>query len=127
MATAASLKGIKDNGLRWKAVVKIDMPSDIPSLFEDCETNADAIKLGHSICFALIKSLNSHKLYPRDSTEWLQKWIDELDETFLWNDIEDVESWASDEMADGLEDELIYRLDGLYDWADYHRVCLSSK
>ena len=124
MATAASLEGIKDNGPRWKGTARIDLPKDIPDLFEECETNTDVILLGHRIVTAVNNSLKQYKsAFPKKGLSYLEEWMQEADETFVWDHIESVEEWADDELADGLEDELIYRLNGLYDWADYWRVC----
>lgn len=139
MATEASLDGISQFGLKWKASVKINLPKDIPSLFEETETPIDVITLGHNISKNLIASLKRIDWTrqwdaPKDeSFVWMKEQlaflIQELDETFVVEEIDRLQDWDEEVLscsADGLEDELIYRLEELYDWADYWRVCLSS-
>jgi hypothetical protein len=127
MATAASLDGIQQYGLGWRAQVKSVVPADIPSLFEGCETTHQLIKLGHEISFNAIASLNRLKpQFPKDSIESLDDIIEQLKDSFIYEDIEGVKDWHQDEqdsLCEYLEAEMLGQLNDLYDWADYYRIC----
>lgn len=96
MATAASLAGVEQYGLRWKAKVKLDVPNDIPSLLDNCDTAFDRILFAHNTVTRIIFTLNRYKNnLPFESLEKLDEIIERLEDSFVYEDIEAVASWDS--------------------------------
>ena len=153
MATEASLSGIGKFGIKWRAVVKINLIGDIPAAFAETETMTDMIALAHNICQDLIKSLRKinwdrewdapdpiatldelgleRKYDYLDNVKgWMDNFLQELEETFVIEDLDQLQNYDQDDLlntCDGLEEELIYRLNELYDWGDYWRICFRGK
>jgi len=130
MATESSLNGIEKFGRGWRASIKINLPEDVPALFESAETNIEIVALAHRISKDLIDSLkgNESKVPSGSLIEFLT-FIEELDETFVLEHPEKIGEMDEESLliySDGAEKELIYRLNELYDWGDYYRVNLSS-
>lgn len=138
MATTASLDGIERFGLGWKVIAKIKLPKDVPSLFEETETMTEMALLAHTICKDLINSLKKDKdilaarflfLLPEEAFDELDRFMEELAETFVFENPEQIASLSNEALlcsCDGMEEELIYRLNELYDWGDYYRVGFST-
>ena len=126
MVTAASLAGNQKFGLGWHKQIFIDLPLNIPELFEQCDTNYDVIKLAYDICSKLIKKLeNILPSLSKDCRENLREIIEQMKDSFIWDDIKMAESYDDlNELANGLDKELLYQLNDLYDWADYFRILL---
>ena len=130
MATESSLNGIEKFGRGWRASIKINLPEDVPALFESAETNSEIVALAHRISKDLIDSLEGNEFkVPLESLAELLAFIEELDETFVLEHPEKIGEMDEESLlgySDGAEKELIYRLNELYDWGDYYRVNLSS-
>lgn len=61
-----------------------------------------------------------------DSLYSLDEILEQLKDSFVYDDIEALVDWDLDdliEINEYLEDELLGQLNDLYDWADYNRVC----
>ena len=130
MATKSSLEGMERFGRTWRASIKINLPADIPALFELAETNIDVVALAHRISKDLINSLKGNEFkVPSESLAELLTFIEELDDTFVLEHREKIGEMSKESLlgySTGAEKELIYRLNELYDWGDYYRVNLSS-
>jgi hypothetical protein len=100
MATAASLAGVGDNGLRWKYEYKIKRFIPVVPELDDSLVASSA----KAIRKAINKNPNGASL-----TDSCQTALDEIREYF--DDIQDKE-------------ELLEGLTQLYDWADYWRVVI---
>ena len=61
MATESSLNGIEKFGRAWRASIKINLPEDVPALFESAETNIRIVALAHRISKDLINSLKGNE------------------------------------------------------------------
>jgi hypothetical protein len=127
MASEASLAGIQTFGLRWKAEVKLNVP-DIPAALSECDTYFDRIKFAHNLVIYIVKRLNKvrDKKLPSSALYRLDEILEQLKDSFFFDDIEAVKNWEEADLIDineYLEDELLGQLGDLYDWADYYRVC----
>ena len=126
MTSEAAIDGIGVHGLRWRATVKLNIP-DIPAELSECETYFDRIEFAHNLASRIVKTLEwRRKLLPEDSLYSLDEILEQLKDSFVYDDIEAVKDWEQDdliEINEYLEDELLGQLDDLFDWADYNRVC----
>ena len=113
MATEASLQGIQKHGLGWKQVLHISLPSDLPSKFDECETNAQVISLTQDIADKLGKSL---KRYSSTLPPIILDWVRKFEEKF-----------SDPTESEWLMESLIDELNVLYDLADYNRICLITR
>ena len=130
MATESSLNGIEKFGRGWRASIKINLPEDVPALFESAETNIEIVALAHRISKDLIDSLGGiDSNVPSESLIEFLTFIEELSDAFVLEHPEKIGEMDEESLltsSDGAEKELIRRLNKLYDWGDYYRVNLSS-
>lgn len=126
MTSAASIEGIGVHGLGWRATVRLSLP-DIPAALSECDTYFDRIEFAHNLVSGIVKILERRqKSLPEDSLYQLNEILEQLKDSFVYDDIEAVKDWEQEyliEINEYLEDELLGQLNHLFDWADYNRVC----
>ena len=127
MATAASLAGVQDNGLRWQARIKVDVPKDIPSIIEKFETTAKVNAFVDSTAKIIYKQLSNHlskSRLPVNSLRSLETILEDFKDSMI-----DDQPADADIDADVVEikvEDLMAFLNDLYDWADYYRVIIET-
>lgn len=127
MATEASLQGIKVYGNKWRARIRLPIPDDlIGQSMDRVQTYMDMLVFCQNTATPIINALNRIKnRLPKDSIARLEEIIEQMEVSFIW---ENLESLKDDpelaDFADCLDQELLYCLNDLYNWADYYRICI---
>lgn len=127
----AAVEGISANGLKCRRSLGLNVPKDIPSLFEEKgETYYDRVKLAHDIATGIIPDLNKEieSLEDGSEKEELERIKEQMYDSLTYDNIEALKDWSPEDMvwvSEGVDEELLYQLHELYDWADYYRVCIT--
>lgn len=132
MPSASAIAGIQQYGLGWKAQINLSIPDDIPAKIKDLETTPEVNRFVDATVSTIYKQLVSYaksSKLPPDSLTRLNDILDEVAEYLLNDDFDpdtDSDPILDAEVVEGKVEDLLYFLNDLYDWADYHRVLISK-